>query len=151
MNNFKYTMMHDLYERIRSMLIGKGAGSMAEVIYKKKHIYSIGYSSSIEHLCYSDKKYHVPSTHAEMDAIRRVINDYVRIHKRKLTANIMIVRYISTCYYAISKPCIDCLKFMQINKKYVTIRNVTYGNNEGLVTEKLCDLETHHVSRGWRR
>ena len=143
--------MNELYERIHSILESKGTGSMAAVIYRKKHIYSIGFSSTIEHLCYSDKKHHVPSTHAEMDAFRRAINDYVRIHRRKLSANIMIVRYLSTCYYAISKPCLNCLKFMQLHQNEISIRNVSYGNNNELVTEKLCDIKTHHISRGWQR
>ena len=124
---------------------------MAAVIYKGNTIYSIGYSSPITHMVFVNKKVAVPSLHAEMDAYRRAMNEYVRVHKKKLTANIIVVRYLQSNYYAHSKPCKDCIKFMKTNVHFISVKYVTYANNKGLLTKKLIEMKTKHISRGWKR
>lgn len=141
----------ELYSKVRQWLIKRGNRSMAAVIYKRNTIYSIGYSSPIPHMVFVNKKVTIPSLHAEMDAYRRAMNEYVRTHKKKLTANILIVRYLRSNYYANSKPCKDCLKFMKTNINSISVKFLTYANDSCLTTEKLIEIKTSHISRGWKR
>lgn len=141
----------ELYSKVRQELIKRGNRSMAAVIYKGKTIYSIGYSSPLPHMVFANKKVTIPTLHAEMDAYRRAMNEYVRTHKKKLTANILIVRYLQSNYYAHSKPCKNCLEFMRTNINSISVKHVIYANNSCLVTRKLMEIKTKHISRGWRR
>ena len=141
----------ELYIKVREKLMERGSRSMAAVLYKKNTIYAIGYSSPITHITFANKKVAVPSMHAEMDAYKRALNEYVRIHRKKLTANLLVVRYLRTKYYANSKPCRDCIEFMKTYNGLISLRNVSYGNDIMIVTKKFDQLHTKHISRGWRR
>lgn len=123
---------------------------MAAAIYRKNNILAIGFASPITHLKLVNAKSFLPSLHAEMDAFRKFYNSYCRTHKKHISANMLVVRFSSYNYYAISKPCINCLKFLSTNTGSLSIKNISYANNESIVTEKLENIKTSHISRGWR-
>lgn len=46
-----------------------------------------------------------------------------------------------------SKPCKNCIAFM---KKY-SIKNVAYSNSNGIiVSEKIKEIKSNHISKGWK-
>lgn len=117
---------------------------MCAVLYRKKTIYSIGISSPITRKQLFTNKLFLPSIHAEVDAITKAFNNYVRIHKQPLHCNIVVTRYCGT-----SKPCFNCLELMRNPSFHIHIHNVSYFLNGKLKTEKLSDMKTSHVSRGF--
>lgn len=123
---------------------------MAAVIYRKNHIIAIGFASPITHLKLVNAKSFLPSLHAEIDAFRKAYNGYCRTHKKHISANMLVVRLSTYNYYAISKPCLNCLKFLSTNIGSLSIKNISYADNDAIVTEKLANIKTSHISRGWR-
>ena len=118
---------------------------MVAILYRKKNIYSIGFSSSLTHKQLFNNRLYFPSIHAEVDAITRAFNKYVRINKKPLYCDILVTRYAGS-----SKPCINCLKMMKNPAFCIRIRNVSYCEDGELKTERLSDIKTDHISRGFK-
>lgn len=118
---------------------------MVAILYNKKKIYAIGYSSSLTHKQLFNNRLYFPSLHAEVDAITKAYNNYVRINKKILNCDILITRYVGS-----SKPCVNCLEVMKNPAFCIRIRNVSYCEDGQLKTEKLSELQTDHVSRGFK-
>lgn len=117
---------------------------MCAVLYRKKTIYSIGLSSAITRKRLFTNKLFLPSIHAEVDAITKAFNNYVRVHHKPLHCDMIITRYCGT-----SKPCVHCLELMRNPCFHIHIHKVTYFMNNRLKTEKLSEINTTHISRGF--
>lgn len=117
---------------------------MCAVLYRKKIIYAVGLSSYMNRKQLFTSKIFLPSIHAEVDAMMKAFNNYVRMHHRPLHCNIIITRYRGT-----SKPCFHCLELMRNPSFHIHIHNVTYLVDEKIVTEKLSEMQTTHISRGF--
>ena len=117
---------------------------LCAVLYKNKHIYAIGINSTLYRKQTFNNKVYMPSVHAEIDAIIKAYNNYVRIHRKPLYCNMVIIRYIGC-----SKPCLNCLKIMKNSSFQIFINKVSYIEDGMLKTEKLSEMTTDHISRGY--
>ena len=117
---------------------------MVAVLYMKKNIYAVGLSSTMNRRQLFTSKLFLPSIHAEVDAMLKAFNNYVRIHHKPLHCNMLVIRYVGT-----SKPCLHCLQLMRNPSFHIFIHKVTYLEDGNMVTEKLSDIKTNHISRGF--
>ena len=118
---------------------------MCAVLYRKKKVYAIGISSVLYRKQTFNNKIYMPSVHAEIDAVVKAYNNYVRIHKKPLYCDLVIARYIGC-----SKPCFNCLKILQSSAFQIYINKVSYMEDGKLKTEKLSNMSTDHISRGYK-
>ena len=79
---------------------------------------------------YSDMcpKYHMPSTHAEVSAINKIIR-----WKNIPCINLLVVRINNNGEFVNSMPCIDCIKFILRKAKQIRIKNIYYSNKDGKI------------------
>ena len=117
---------------------------MVAVLYMKKNIYAVGLSSTMNRRQLFTSKLFLPSIHAEVDAMLKAFNNYVRIHHKPLHCNMLVIRYVGT-----SKPCLHCLQLMRNPSFHIFIHKVTYLEDGKMVTEKLSNIKTNHISRGF--
>jgi hypothetical protein len=97
----------------------------------------------------------LPSTHAEMDGLRRIKTHHSLNPKRnKDCYDIIVIRLSKSGKLGISRPCYHCLKSLKdsnINIKYVYYSS---GNGDQIIRESLNDMlnnEISHISAGWRK
>jgi hypothetical protein len=97
----------------------------------------------------------LPSTHAEIDGLRKMKMYQTNNPKRiRETYDIVVIRFSKTGKLGISRPCLHCLKTLyssNINIKYVYYST---GNNNEIVRERLIDMlndDVVHISSGWRQ
>ena len=95
-----------------------------------------------------------PGIHAEEDAISKLIP--LKKKKRLEPINILVIRVSPKNKIQSSKPCINCLKVMNIlpEKKGYKIENVYYSNEDGNIlktTLKSLENEEKHYSKYYRR
>ena len=79
------------------------------------------------------------SEHAEVNALRKLPP---RRNNRLICIDIFVIRVSITRMIGMSKPCIDCLKYMSKLKGY-KIKNIYYSN--GIGTEIVCETFTQLV------
>jgi hypothetical protein len=97
----------------------------------------------------------LPSTHAEMDGLRRIRVHHSRNPKRnKDCYDIIVIRLSKSGKLGISRPCYHCLK--SLSESNINIKYVYYstGNGDEIVRESLNEMlnnEVSHISAGWRR
>ena len=83
----------------------------------------------------------MPSTHAEIDAIGKIMNK--KNKPKKL--DIVVVRYTKSGELAESRPCYHCLCFME--KSRLDIRNIYYSTSEGtIVKERLEEMKANPIT-----
>ncbi len=115
------------------------------LVFKNK-IYNIGINHS--RTCYNinNKKVYVPSSHAEFSCI---INFIKNNNVKKLQKMDLYVMYYSNGKYKNSKPCFNCIDFI----KNFNINKIIYttGLDDIYVIEKVQDITTNHVSKGWKK
>ena len=97
----------------------------------------------------------LPSTHAEMDGLRRIKTHHSLNPKRnKDSYDIIVIRLSKSGKLGISRPCYHCVK--SLNDSNINIKYVYYstGNGDEIVRESLSEMlnnEISHISAGWRR
>lgn len=131
--------------------LSKHSGSnVCCIIYHNSDILSIE-CNSVETIRYIGQfKYICPSVHAEVNAISKLIRPGLK-HRTKL--NLFILRASKTGNIGNAIPCKHCLEFLKsdIITNLFNINKITYSlGNDIFMTQKLNDITTDHVSRGWR-
>lgn len=123
---------------------------MVAIAYRKKSIISIGQSRFVPHKILKFCKLQLPSVHAEIDAISRMINECGETKKSSTRVDLFVMRYNSLTG-GCSKPCFDCLRML---KEYpftgVKIRKVVYFRKGEVKETAFSDIKTNHKSRGWK-
>ncbi len=89
----------------------------------------------------------MPSTHAEVSAINKIIGWKNRPPK----INLLVIKLSSDCSFSNSKPCFHCVKYLKKKSKQLNISKVYYSTNNGIVCENLNDMTSDFVSSGFRR
>lgn len=122
---------------------------MCAIIYRKSQIFAISNSEERNFKKLYYKTFHAPSIHAEISACIKVYNSYIRIHHRPLKADMFIMRNNSLGLGKSSKPCKDCIDYLQNKFPLVQLKKISYFQNGTIITEKFKELENEHVSRGF--
>jgi hypothetical protein len=95
-----------------------------------------------------------PGKHAEYDAIKKLLP--LKIKKRLMNVNILVIRISGKNKLQSSKPCVNCIEIMKSlpPKLGYNIQNVFYSNDNGdIVKSSLTQLdnEEKHYSRFYRQ
>lgn len=95
----------------------------------------------------NDKFFHMPSKHAEMDALRKL--NYKNLPR---TVDIFVIRISKTGILGESRPCIDCLKMME--RSGLNIKYIYYSTKDGTILRerfsKMFYSDSTYVSSGIR-
>ena len=99
-----------------------------------------------------NKKFHMPSTHAEVDAILKIIK-YRNIPKE---VDLLIIKKDYNGNLTNSKPCLHCAKFIIRKYKQIFIRNIYYSNEQGTISkinilDLYQDLSSCYITGGFKR
>jgi len=93
------------------------------------------------------------STHAEMDALKKLDN-LIRVKKcKKQKMDLVVIRVNKSGNLCESAPCFHCTKELQ-NSKVVTINKLYFSRWDGTITcikfSEWIKNEKFHVSKGWK-
>lgn len=134
-------------------VIEKKKCTMCAIVFNKSKVLSIGTSLMIPHrkFCGVGRVY-VPSVHAEIDALSRLLNDKARLRKKRLNADLFVISHNSlTSQSSSSKPCKDCIRMMCSGLfSNLKIRNIYYFSKGEIKKESLENIDTEFISSGWR-
>lgn len=134
---------------VRNYYTKKCKYNMCAILYNKSKIYCVGYNKFIGHTHIFGKKMMLPSRHAEMDVISKLIkskkNLINKVKKQKL--NLIVIRYTKKGTFGNSKPCSNCIKFMKSSGLH--FKKITYYEDNKFNTILLNNLENNHKSSGW--
>ena len=93
------------------------------------------------------------STHAEIDALQKLKNEYSSRKGRPFRMNLLVVRMSKTGLLNVAVPCQHCIKQLAA-ATFVNIKNVYYSNDEGHIQcQKFDDLVNSpykFISSGYR-
>ena len=92
-----------------------------------------------------------PSTHAEVNALKQLIDGRRDRTCKRMRVNMTILRKTHKNEYAISKPCKHCIQMMKsrLISQFINIRDITYFDGNDFVTEPLDAINDEYVSSGW--
>ena len=126
--------------------------NMCTILYNKTNIYAIGYNKFMGHVHVFRKKLNVPSIHAEVDAIRKVIYTKVSPTKKRVKLSMIVLRKNNNGKFMSSKPCMHCISFMKskLVNSFINLREITFYEDDEFKSCSLNELTTDHVSRGWK-
>lgn len=120
------------------------------ILYHGSDILSIE-CNSVEMVRYIGPfKYICPSVHAEVNAISKLVRPGI---KKRIKVNLFVLRASTTGNIGNAIPCKHCLEFLKsdIITKLFNISKITYSiNNTTCKTQKIDDITTEHISRGWK-
>lgn len=93
------------------------------------------------------------STHAEMDALKK-LNNLIRVKRcKKQKMDLVVIRVNKSGNLCESAPCFHCTKELQ-NSKVVTINKLYFSRWDGTITcikfSEWIKNEKFHVSKGWK-
>jgi len=106
--------------------------------------------------CSTRKSFGYPkSTHAEMDALRKIyVACNVRTRKRPIAGDFWVIRISHTGVLGASRPCSNCLSHMA-SAKFLKICSVNYSTEDQTIeTEKfhlMKESSKTYVSTGFRK
>ena len=94
------------------------------------------------------------STHAEMDALKK-LDGLIRVQKcKKQKMDLVVIRVNKSGNLCESAPCYHCTKELE-QTKVVSINKLYFSRSDGTITcvkfSKWLKNEHFHVSKGWRR
>ena len=129
----------------------RGSLQVCAILSNKSIIHAIGYNNFIPHVNLFNRKLSCPSTHAEIDAIRKVIDGCRKKTNKKCRLDMTVLRMNVNEEYCNSKPCKHCLMVLQSDyvKRFIHIRNITYYEDGEFKTESLESIRNDYVSTGW--
>jgi hypothetical protein len=121
------------------------------ILHDKSFVYSVGYNNYVPHVNIFRKRLKCPSTHAEIAAIRRLINTRRDKTRKRIRVDLTVLRKTQGNEYALSKPCLHCIQLMRsmFIRQFINIHNVTYFDGSSFKTEPFNDLTSEYVSSGW--
>ena len=103
-----------------------------------------------ERICFGNE--HM-TTHAEMDALKK-LNNLFRVQKcKKQQMDLIVIRVNKSGNLCESAPCFHCTKELE-KKKIVSINNLYFSRSDGSITcvkfSEWVNNKNLHVSKGWR-
>ena len=127
--------------------------TMCAILYNKSSVISIGWNSPLPHAKIFRLTLNLPSTHAEVEVIRKVIFTRTSPTKKRLKANLIVLKQNKSGQFTNSKPCKNCIEFMKSDlvSSFLNLRNITFFENNDFQTVRLSDLTTDHISFGWSK
>lgn len=128
-----------------------GRLQVCAILHNKKCIYAVGYNNFVPHVNIFQRRLQCPSTHAEINALRKVIDTRRNRTKKRPRLDLTVLRKNTHNEYAASKPCKHCIDMMKslLVSHFINIRNVTYFDGQEFKTESLSTLSPDYVSSGW--
>ena len=128
-----------------------GRLQVCAILHNKRSIYAIGYNNFVPHVNIFQRRLQCPSTHAEINALRKVIETRRNKTKKRLKLDLTVLRKNIHNEYATSKPCKHCIEMMKslLISHFINLRNVTYFDGSQFRTELLTDISSDYVSSGW--
>ncbi|CCV02286.1 hypothetical protein IIV30_091L [Invertebrate iridescent virus 30] len=108
------------------------------MFYTHNHVSGILLNKKIiGRVCFNNHK------HAEVSCIES------NKHKLKKNKNYTLFSFRFDKKYNLknAKPCIHCL---HVIKKYHNISNVIYSDDDKLIEEKVCNIQTTHISKKFK-
>jgi deoxycytidylate deaminase len=125
--------------------------NVCAILYNKSKIISVGWNNPLSHAKVFRSTYNLPSTHAEVDALKKYIFT-CKSPKRRIKVHIVVLRKNKTGKFVNSKPCKHCIEFMksQLVSSFINIRNIIYVEDSEFKETTLNDITNEHVSYGWQ-
>lgn len=130
-----------------------GRNSLCAILYTNTNILSVGYNTYTPHININGKKLHIPSVHAEICAIKHLLDSCKKNTKKRIKVDMIVMRKTFEEQYANSKPCKHCIEFLKSDniERFINLRNITYFENGTFITESLKNITNSHITRGWKR
>ena len=100
-------------------------------------------------LGYSDKcpKYYMPSTHAEVSAINKII----RWRNLPKSVDLFVVKINSSGNFVNSMPCFHCIKYILRKLNRVNTKNIYYSTNDGSIERlKVNDIQRQTLKQTFK-
>ena len=94
--------------------------------------------------CYP--KFHMPSRHAEIDAINKII----KWKNKPSQVDILVIRISTDGKLINSKPCLHCIKYLKRKNNQLKINKIYYSNDNKIVCESLFEIDTEYITRGMK-
>ena len=128
-----------------------GRMQMCAILHDKAFVHAVGYNNYIPHVNIFRKRLLCPSTHAEIDAVKQIIDTCRNPTRKRIRVDMIVFRKNFQNEYGNSKPCKHCVMLLrsQLIRQFLNIRTVTYYDNGRFVTESLEELDNDYVSTGW--
>lgn len=103
---------------------------------------------------YADVEGNNPGVHAEKDVLMKL--PYLKLKKRLMSINILVIRFSKTNKLQNSKPCCHCIREMELlpKRRGYKIQNILYSDSDGnIIKTSLRNLqeEEQHLSRFYRK
>lgn len=133
--------------------VGNRTGwTVIAIAFNHNKIIEYAVSSTCPHVHFPCRRIQVPSTHAEIMLIRKLILKCHKAGKKKRLSLNMIVARINSTGYCCAKPCHHCSEFIKSNyvMSYMKIKRIYYFVDKTLMSSKQDDLENDHISYGWK-
>jgi hypothetical protein len=95
-------------------------------------------------------KFHMPSTHAEVDVINKLIK-YKNLPK---SIDLLVIKININNELINSKPCYHCIKFIIRKHREINIKNIYFSNENGEIEElniSKININEMYVSSGMRK
>ena len=130
-----------------------GRNSLCAILYTNTNILSVGYNNYTPHININGKKLHIPSVHAEICAVKQLLDSCKKSTKKRIKVDMVVMRKTFDEEFANSKPCKHCIELLksEIIGRFVNLRNITYFENGEFITESLKNITNEHITRGWKR
>jgi deoxycytidylate deaminase len=130
-----------------------GRNSLCAILYTNTNILSIGYNNYTPHININGKKLHIPSVHAEICAVKQLLDSCKKSTKKRIKVDMVVMRKTFDEEFANSKPCKHCIELLKSEniERFVNLRNITYFENGKFITESLKNIKNEHITRGWKR
>lgn len=128
-----------------------GRLQVCAILHDKSFIYAVGYNNYVPHVNIFRRRLMCPSTHAEVSALKKIIDKRRDKTCKIKRLDMTILRKTNRNEYASSKPCKHCLQIMRskLISQFINIRKVTYFDGHSFITEHLNDIENDYISSGW--
>ena len=129
-----------------------GRNSLCAILYTNTNILSIGYNNYTPHININGKKLHIPSVHAEICAVKQLIDSCKKNTKKRIKVDMVVMRKTFEEEFANSKPCKHCIELLKSDNinRFINLRNITYFENGKFITESLKFIKNEHITRGWK-
>jgi tRNA(Arg) A34 adenosine deaminase TadA len=127
---------------------------MVAVVFDKHEIISVGVSTPALSVRYKNRRLSVPAEHCEINALKQVVRELECKKIKRPKVNLLVLRRNSAGVYHSSKPCKHCTEFIKSSmvSNFIHLKKIIYYDEDigSFVSEKLENLNTEHVSIGYR-
>ena len=124
---------------------------MCAILYNKSKILSIGWSTPFPYVKIFEKILDVPAIHAEIEAIKKLLNNKKSFSKKRIKANLIVFKLNDKHEFSNSKPCKNCIKLIHspLIYKNIHIKKILYYENGEFKKSNVNEIFNDHISYGW--